>query len=173
MRAIGRALGVVLAAMAVPLAGATPAAHAAVDQVCVLNEVITYSPPLTNTPQSVTFSVNGQLFNCTSGSAITGSYSETGTASNATCTSILGAGSGTRIYHWTNTAIPPSTFFYNRTVSRIAGNIQVVAEGSIVSGTFTPDPAKSVGLGVQPDLLACMTTGVPQLTALGVLTIGI
>jgi len=173
MRAIGRALGVLLAAMVVPLVGATPAAHASVDQVCAINEVIVYSPPLTNNPQSVTFTVNGQLFNCTSGSAATGSYSETGTAANATCTSILGAGSGTRVFQWTDAAIAPSTFSYNRTVSRVAGNIQVVAEGSIVSGTFTPNPAKSVGLGVQPDLLACMTTGVPQLTAVGILTIGI
>jgi hypothetical protein len=173
MRTIGRALGVLLAATAMPLAGVTPAAHAAVDQVCVLNEVIVYSPPLTNNPQTVTFTVSGQLFNCTSGSAATGSYSESGTAPNATCTSILGAGSGTRVYHWTNPAIAPSTFSYNRTVNRIGGNIQVVAEGSIISGTFTPDPAKSVGLGLQPDPLACMTTGVAQLTAVGALTVGV
>jgi hypothetical protein len=173
MRTIGRTLGVLLAGTVILLAGVVPAAHAAVDQVCVLNEVIVYSPPLTNTPQTVTFTVNGQLFNCTSGSASTGSYSETGTASNATCTSVLGAGSGTRIFHWTNTAIAPSTFSYNRTVSRIGGNIVVVAEGSIISGAFTPDPAKSMGLGVQPNPVACMTTGVPQLTAVGTLTIGI
>jgi hypothetical protein len=152
---------------------AVPAAHAAIDQICALSEVINYSPPLTNTPQTVTFSVHGQLFNCTSSSAATGSYFETGTASNATCTSILSAGSGTRVYRWTNTAIEPSTFSYNRTVSRVGGEIVVVAEGSITSGTFTPDPAKSIGSGLQPNPIACMTTGVAQLTALGTLTIGI
>jgi hypothetical protein len=168
-----RTFGVLLAATTMLLVGVTPAAHAAVDQVCVLNEVIVYNPPLTDVPQTVTFTVNGQLFNCTSGSASTGSYSETGTASNATCTSVLGAGSGTRVFHWTNTAIAPSTFSYDRTVSRVGGNIVVVAEGSITSGTFTPDPAKSIGLGVQPNPVACLTTGVPQLTAVGTLTIGI
>lgn len=151
----------------------TPSAHAAVDQFCVLNEVVTYSPPLTDTPQTVTFSVSGQLYNCTSSSAPTGSYAETGNAPNATCTSVLAAGSGTRVFKWTNTAIAPSTFSYNRTANRVGGNIQVVAVGSISSGTFTPDPAKSVGVGAQPDPSACSTTGVSQLTASGSLTIGI
>jgi hypothetical protein len=162
-------VGMVLAGSIV----AIPVAHAAVDQVCTLNEVITYDPPLTNTPRDVTFTVHGQLFNCSSSSANTGSYFETGTAVNATCSSLFGAGSGTRVFHWTDTAIAPSTFSYNRTVTRAGGNIQVEAVGSIISGTFTPDPAKSVGTGAQPDPAACMTTGVATLTALGTLTIGI
>lgn len=167
-----RTILVTVAVLAGPFV-AMPAAHAAVDQVCVLSEVITYSPPLTDTAQTVTFSVHGQLFNCTSTTASTGSYTESGTASNATCTSILGAGSGTRVYHWTDPAIDSSTFSYNRTVSRVAGNIVVVAEGSIISGAFTPSPAKSLGTGLQPNPIACLTTGVAQLTALGALTIGI
>lgn len=162
-----------LVVAAVMSLGVTPSAHASVDQFCALNEVVTYSPPLTDTPQTVTFSVSGQLYNCTSSSAPTGSYAETGTVPNATCTSVLSAGSGTRVFKWTNTAIAPSTFSYNRTANRIGGNIQVVAVGSISSGTFTPDPAKSVGVGPQPNPIACGTTGVSQLTAAGSLTIGI
>jgi hypothetical protein len=152
----------------------TPAAHAiGVDQSCSLSEVVTYSPPLTSTPQTVTFTVSGQLFNCTSGSAPTGYYAESGTAPNATCTSVLSAGSGTRVFHWNNSAIPPSTFSYNRVVSRVNGNIVVTALGSITSGTFTPDPTKSVGTGAEPDPTACSTTGVSQLTDVGVVTIGV
>lgn len=156
------------------LFGMAPAAHAlGADQICTINEVVTYSPPLTDTPQTVTFSVSGQLFNCTSSSAPTGSYAESGAVPNATCSSILSAGSGTRVFHWNNNAIAPSTFSYNRIVSRVDGNIVVTALGSITSGTFTPDPTKSVGSGVEPNPLACSTTGVSQLTDAGLLTIGI
>ncbi|MFI9812574.1 hypothetical protein [Saccharothrix variisporea] len=148
-------------------------AHAAVDQQCVLSEVVTYDPPLTDTPQTVTFRVSGQLFNCTGSSASTGSYAESGTVTGATCTGTLSPGSGTRVFTWTNSAIAPSTFSYNRTATRVGGNIQVVAVGSITAGTFTPDPAKSVGLGAHPDPTACATAGVSRLTAAGSLTIGL
>ncbi|MCO5967495.1 hypothetical protein [Actinoallomurus soli] len=160
--------------MAPVLVGAAPAAHAiGLDQVCALSEVVTYSPPLTTTPQTVTFTVSGQLFDCTSSSAPTGYYAESGTAPNATCTSVLSAGSGTRVFHWNNSAIAPSTFSYNRVVSRVNGNIVVVALGAITSGTFTSDPAKSTGTGLEPDLTACGSTGVSQLTDVGTVTIGI
>jgi len=163
------------AAVLVPagLVGVASPAHALLDQTCVVNEVITWSPPISDTPQNVTFTVHGQLVNCTSGSASAGSYFETGTASSATCTSLLGAGSGTRVFHWTNTAIAPSAFAYNRTTIRVNNNLQVVAVGSIVAGTFTPLPAKSVGTAPQLDPIACATTGVPQQTAAGLLTIGL
>jgi hypothetical protein len=88
--------------------------------------------------------------------------------SNATCVSVLDAGSGTRVFGWTNSAIAPSTLSYNRTVSRICGNIVVAAEGSIVSGT-----QRNQWAWVQPDPVACMTAGVPQRMAAGTLTIGI
>ena len=121
----------------------------------------------------MTFTVNGQLFNCTSSSALTGSYAEIGTFPNATCELLLGAGPGVRIFHWTDPALAPSTFSYNLTVSRVLGYFEVVAVGSIVSGTFTPQPAKSTGLALQPDPTACATTGVRRQTAVGALTIGI
>ncbi|GAA0321749.1 hypothetical protein GCM10010151_09430 [Actinoallomurus spadix] len=82
-----------LAATAPGLVGAAPAAHAVgLDQVCALSEVVTYSPPLTTSPQTV---------------------------------------------------------------------------------TFTSDPAKSTGTGLEPDLTACGSTGVSQLTDVGTVTIGI
>ncbi|GAB3981405.1 hypothetical protein GCM10029978_082210 [Actinoallomurus acanthiterrae] len=168
------ATGVCLAAAASALVGMVPAAHAiGVDQTCTLNEVVTYSPPLTSTPQTVTFTVSGQLFNCTSSSAATGYYAESGTVANATCTSVLSAGAGTRVFHWNNNAIASSSFSYNRVVSRVNGSIVVTAVGAITSGTFTPDPAKSTGTGLEPDPIACSTTGVSQLTDVGVLTVGI
>jgi hypothetical protein len=165
--------GVCLAVAVVSLLGATPTAQAAVDQTCLVNEVATFSQPVTNTPQTVTVTVNGQLFNCTSGSASTGSYTETATLSNYTCTALFYQGSGTRIFTWTNSAIAPSTLSYNRTSSRVGGNVEIVLLGSIVSGTFTPEPAKVQLLAVQPNPIACATTGVSQLTLAGALIIGI
>ncbi|WP_345363461.1 hypothetical protein [Actinoallomurus liliacearum] len=173
-RGAAAATAIGLAATAPVLVEMAPAAHAVgLDQVCTLSEVVTYSPPLTTSPQTVTFTVSGQLFNCTSSSAPTGYYAESGTASGATCTSVLSAGSGTRVFHWNNSALAPSTFSYNRVVSRVNGNIVVTALGAITSGTFTPDPTKSVGTGLEPDLTACGTTGVSQLTDVGTVTIGL
>lgn len=165
--------GVFLAVAAGSLVGTAPVAQAAVDQVCLVNEVATFSQPVTNTPQTVTVTVNGQLFNCTNSSAATGSYTETATLPNYTCTALFYQGSGTRVFQWTNAATPPSTFSYNRTSSRVGGNIEIVLLGSIVSGTFTPEPAKAVLLAVQPNPIACATTGISQLTLVGTLTIGI
>ena len=173
MRHIRTALAIVVSQLVVVCLAAPATAHAAVDQACALSEVITYDPPLTDTPQTVTFRVSGQLFNCTNSSASTGSYAESGTAAGATCTGTLSPGSGTRVFTWTNSAIAPSTFSYNRTATRVGGNIQVVAVGSITAGTFTPDPAKSVGVGAHPDPTACATTGVSRLTAVGSVTIGL
>jgi hypothetical protein len=144
--------GVFLAVAAGSLVGTAPVAQAAIDQVCL---------------------VNGQLFNCTNGSAATGSYTETATLPNYTCTALFYQGSGTRVFQWTNAVIPPSTFSYNRTSSRVGGNIEIVLLGSIVSGTFTPEPAKAELLAVQPNPIACATTGISQLTLAGALTIGI
>jgi hypothetical protein len=165
--------GVLLAVVAGSLWATPPVAQAAVDQICLVNEVATFSQPVTDTPQTVTVTVNGQLFNCTSGSASTGSYTETATLPNYTCTALFYQGSGTRVLTWTNSAAAPSTFSYNRTSSRVGGNIEIVLLGSIVSGTFDTEPAKAQLLAVQPNPLACATTGVSQLTLVGALTIGI
>jgi hypothetical protein len=176
MNGITKALataGVCFATAAGTLLGAAPAAQAAVDQTCLVNEVATFSQPITNTPQTVTVTVNGQLFNCTSGSATTGGYTETATLPNYTCTSLFYQGSGTRVLTWTNAAVAPSAFSYNRTSSRVGGNVEIVLLGSIVSGTFTPEPAKAELLAVQPNPLACATTGVSQVSLVGALVIGV
>jgi hypothetical protein len=168
-----RIAGACLAAAVVTLLGVAPAAHAAVDQACAASTVVTYSPPLTNTPQTVTTTINSQYFNCTSSSAPTGTYTDTVTVPNAMCTVIFEAGSGTKVINWTNTAIASSTFTYNRTSSRVGGTVQVELVGSISSGTFNPDPAKEEATGPQPDPTACATTGVSQIAFLGTLTIGV
>ncbi len=164
-------LGALLAATA--LVALAPTAHAAVDQVCTVSENTRFSPPITNNPQTVNITVDGNLFNCTSGSASTGTYTEVLTRPNLTCTNLLLSASGTRVFNWTNSAIAPSTFTYNRTVTLVNGNAQVEFLGEIASGTFTPDPAKEEISGLEPDPTLCMTTGVSQLAHVGILTIGV
>jgi hypothetical protein len=75
-------------------------AHALPRQICTLQEVITYSPPLTNTAQTVTYTVHGELTNCTDSSAPSGSYEESGTAAGASCNSILASAGGSRTFRW-------------------------------------------------------------------------
>jgi hypothetical protein len=155
------------------MVGVTPAADAAIDQLCLVNEVATFSDPVTDTPRTVTVTVHGQLFNCTNGSASTGTYTEVATLPNYTCTSLFYQGSGIRVLNWTNTAIAPTSMTYNRTSSRVGGNVEIVLLGEISSGTFTPDPAKAELVALQPNPLACATVGVTQVSLVGTLIIGL
>ncbi|HEY0639369.1 MAG TPA: hypothetical protein VGD67_17110 [Pseudonocardiaceae bacterium] len=173
VRAVARVAGVFLAVASWAVLGVQPVAGAAVDQGCVVNEVVTLNPPVTDTPQSVQVTVNGQLVNCTNGSATTGSYTETATLLNYTCTSLFYQGSGTRVLEWNNPGTAPSSYDYNRTSSRVGGNIVILLLGSIGSGTFVAAPAKMQLTALQPNPLLCATTGVSQLTLLGALTIGV
>ncbi|QIS12291.1 hypothetical protein [Nocardia arthritidis] len=150
----------------------SPVASAAVDQACTVNEVATFSPPLTDNPQTVTITTEGNLFDCTSGSAPTGTYAETLVVPGLSCTNLLVSGSGTRVLTWVGAAAP-STFTYNRTATLVNGNVQVVFLGEIASGTFTPDPAKEELTGPALDPTACATTGVARHDNNGTLTIGI
>lgn len=154
------------------LTGVAPSAGAAAGQVCLVNEVVAFSEPVTNTPKTVSVTVQGQLFNCSNGSAATGSYTETATLPNYSCTQLFYQGSGARVLTWTDPAVAPSTYSYNRTSSRAGGNIVILLLGSITAGAFQTEPAKMQLTAVNPDLLACLTTGVSQLTLVGALTVG-
>lgn len=147
-------------------------AHAVLDQICLVNETVTYNPPITNQQQTVTITVNGNLYLCTSSSASTGSYIEQTTTATS-CTALFNSVSASRVLNWTNPAIADSTFTYNRSSQRVNGNVQVTFLGEISSGTFTPDPAQKVIAAPETNLLACSGTGISQLTFNGALTIGL
>jgi hypothetical protein len=155
------------------LSGVATAAHAADLQTCLDNEVVSFSQPVTNTPRTVTVTVHGELFNCTNGSATTGSYNETATLLNYSCTQLFYQGSGTRVITWTNPGAAPSTYSYNRTSSRVGANIVIVLLGSITNGTFATEPAKMQLTALNPDPISCATTGISQLTLLGTLIVGV
>lgn len=155
------------------LTGVSPTAGADLDQTCLVNEVVAFSEPVTITPKTISVTVQGQLFNCTNGSVATGSYTETATLPNYSCTQLFYQGSGTRVFDWSDPAVAPSTYSYNRTSSRVGGNIVILLLGSITSGTFQAEPAKMQLTAVNPDLLGCLTTGISQLTLVGALTVGL
>ena len=158
---------------AAALTGVAPTAQAVVAQTCLVNEVVTFSQPVTNTPQTVTVTVQGQLFNCLNGSAATGSYTETATLPNYSCTQLFYQGSGVRVFDWTDPTAADSSYSYNRTSSRVGANIVILLLGSITTGTFATEPAKMQLTALNPDPISCATTGVSQLTLLGTLVVGV
>ncbi|MEV1121886.1 hypothetical protein AB0I91_43105 [Actinosynnema sp. NPDC049800] len=172
MNASKAAVAVCLAAAAT-LTGVAPTANAAVEQACLINEVVTFSEPVTNTPKTVTVTVEGQLFNCADASATTGSYTEVATLPDYTCTALFYQGAGTRTFTWTDPAVAPSTYSYNRTSSRVGANIVIVLLGSITSGAFAAQPAKTQLTALNPDPVSCATTGVSRLSLVGALTVGL
>lgn len=150
-----------------------PAAHATAGNICTVSQVTTYSPPVTNTPQTITITNSGSLFACTNSSASTGTYRLSGTIPGVTCSNVLASASGALEIDWTNPGTQPSTFTFSETATKVNGNIVLTALGEIAAGTFTPDPAQSVLTFPQLDLTACSGTGVTTQTGLGTLTIGI
>ncbi|RJL35679.1 hypothetical protein [Bailinhaonella thermotolerans] len=148
-------------------------AHALVpDQVCVDNVVLTWDPPLTNTPRTLSFTATGRLSDCTSTAYSSGSYTESGTVVGATCTSLLYPGSATRTFVWTSGG--SSVFSYNWNSTRLNGNIVYLAVGSInPGGVFGGDNAKEFITVPAPDPTACSGSGVSQLFGVGTLEIGL
>ncbi|WP_367127497.1 hypothetical protein [Saccharothrix sp. HUAS TT1] len=172
IKAVARVAVACLVAAAA-LSGTASAAPSAAGQTCLVNEVVSFSRPVTNTPQTVSVTVRGQLFNCLGGPVATGSYTETATLVDYSCTELFYQGSGTRVFTWTDPSAAPSEYSYNRTSSRVGANIVIVLLGSITTGTFATEPAKMQLTALNPDPISCATTGISQLTLLGALVVGI
>lgn len=156
-------------------AAATPAS-AALDlsaNVCTGTEVVTYTPGITNTSQSVTRNVQGNLgtpLHCTDPAAPTGTYTELTNNVVTSCTDLLTLSTGTRILHWSGGE--SSTFPFVRTVTRANGNVVVTHTGTIGSGMYASHPATLAITIPETQLAACSTQlGVTQLTGVSTLTI--
>ncbi|WP_433261135.1 hypothetical protein ACQPZF_26005 [Actinosynnema sp. CS-041913] len=148
---------------------ATPARAAGVDQVCVGTEVTTFDPPLTLTARPTTITVSGVYPTCTSPAAVTATYSETFVLT-ASCLVLFDSGSALRTFTWGGTTAP-STFQYNVTSSAVAGQVVVTNTGVITAGGFAPAGAEQVITLVTPNLLQCLTVGVPSVTGPTTLTV--
>lgn len=167
-----RMIRVSLVAVVLALPGIAAPTSAAEQVTCVITETITWSPPLKNTEQQVTFTTRGQLTGC-NGRSSTATYEESGTYPSATCNGVLGSGNGIRVFDWTAQDVESSVFSYLVTGSRVAGTIIAIATGPIVDGEYTDSSVRSVATAPVLDPLACARDGVARVVVAGTLTIGI
>ncbi|WP_242911515.1 hypothetical protein [Actinomadura terrae] len=149
------------------------AAHALIlDQSCLDNVVLTWDPPLTNTPQTLAYTAEGQLNGCTDRTHPSGGYAESGTVPGASCTNLFTPGNATRTFVWTNGGT--SVMSYSWSSTRLNGNIVYVAAGSIrPGGLFGGENAKEAITVLAPDPIACSGAGVSRLFGTGTLEIGL
>ncbi|MGW0931411.1 hypothetical protein [Streptomyces sp. NPDC002644] len=140
-----------------------------VDIVCEGNETSTYSPPLTNTPQTTgvqsteNYTCSSLLTGVSSGTSsvtISGTYS---------CVLSLQPFTATSTYHW-NTG-QTSTAEYGVTLARAAdGTTTVTAIGTVTAGLGQGAAFTNVIVKPALDLTACSGSGLSQLTGPAVLT---
>ncbi|MGW7446956.1 hypothetical protein [Kitasatospora sp. NPDC054795] len=158
-------------------AGAEPATLVSVT--CTGQSTITYSPPVTDTPQPLQITADGKLGSeaplgtCTAiGATLTGaSYHEQFQTPAQSCNSTVGTQSGTRVYTWDDSET--STFSYTTVLVRVGGQSASLRSGTITSGRFSGLTAQELTIVPVLDPLLCATTGVPSATSQTTLTIGI
>ncbi|WP_306748095.1 hypothetical protein [Saccharothrix yanglingensis] len=120
------------------------------------SETITYTPPLTTTPQAVTISSSTQYGPCVSLSnpAITsGSRARITNDPEQTCLDLLDTGSSTFTITW-NTG-QTSTISANRTATVAGAALVVTFTGTVTSGLFTGSTVVQTNTGPSADVLLC------------------
>jgi hypothetical protein len=143
---------------------AAPGAQAVTLFTCGGSSVTSFSPNLTNTAQTVTFSSRWVLGPCLnvlhplelrSGSTTAVPHAVPG----ASCTTLDQGSSGTKTINWSTGG--SSTFSYNQTASSVAGVGRVIVQqGTITSGDFNGDAILTEEVLASGEFLNCGTTGV-------------
>ncbi len=159
-----------LIAVGTMVIGAGPGHALTVEQTCTGTEVTTYDPPLTFTRRPTTITVNGVFPVCTDDQAINGSYATSFTTSTS-CLDLFNSGSATETLVWGGSGVTPSTFAFNVTAVELAGQLVVTSTGIITDGMFAPASAQTIVTLVTPNLLNCLTTGIPSATGLTTLAV--
>lgn len=159
----------VLLAAAVALVGAG-GANATVTR-CTGTHAVSFSPPLTNTPQPVTVSVDNDFPLCLSlaDPTLTSGWSRHSVVSNVSCTSLLTSGSANDRFAWSNGQT--STFAFDFAVTLVNGSQVIEQLGTIAAGEFAG--AEGVGVATLPalDLGACAGAGLRRVSGPYLLTI--
>jgi hypothetical protein len=143
------------------------------DVVCEGSQTVTYSPPLTNTPQQITTQRNVNL-SCTS--LLTAISSGNGSSVFPETTSCLLSVTppntvSTFTYNWNTGQSSTVTFSSNTVVHAANGTTTVTALGSITSGYGQGALATRVVVSPALSLTACATTGITQQTGITTLTL--
>jgi hypothetical protein len=163
-----------LSAIAVVLVAA-PAEAAVGDLVCLppTSSTVTFSPPVTQTPQTVDVTSTNLFGPCTSTSvpAITsGTFSGTFQVPNRSCLTLAGSGTSTSTITW-NTG-QTSTLALNFNTTIVGAVYTSILTGAVTSGLFAGDNVISNQTGPATDVLLC-TAGlgtVPSIYTIGTIT---
>ncbi|HET7499720.1 MAG TPA: hypothetical protein VFK02_01920 [Kofleriaceae bacterium] len=135
-------------------------AHAASSTTCTGSFAISYSPGLTNTPQTVIFSETDTYSSCTSTdtSLTAGSWSGTSTNTGASCNN-AGAFLAPEDYtiSWNNSQSSTITSLAV-TEEMIGGIVQVTGVGTVTSGEFIGGVVTIVWATPVPNPLLCLTS---------------
>jgi hypothetical protein len=117
---------------------------------------VSYSPPLSITPQVSLSSTSLQLGPCVSASVpglTSGTHAEAGVPRERTCLELLDSRSQTRTITW-NTG-DTSTLSLNRTTT-VAGAVLIVTlTGTVTSGLFAGDTVVATATGAATDITLC------------------
>ena len=153
------ALASLLTAAAIVFSGvatATPATASALDVTCGGSQTTSYTPALTQTPQSVTVSASTQYGPCTSTSVPTltsGSRSGNFNYSSFSCLNLLQSAAVTYTITW-NTG-QQSTISGSTTVNTVGGVITVIVTGNVTAGLFAGDSVVQTATGASTDITLC------------------
>ncbi|MFD9950597.1 hypothetical protein ACFWYW_57330 [Nonomuraea sp. NPDC059023] len=148
----------VLSTAAALLVAAAPAQAVPGDLVCLppTSSTVTYTPPLSTSPQTVTIKTTNLFGPCTSVSvpAITsGTFTGSFVVPNRSCLTLAGSGASTSTITW-NTG-QTSTLSLNYTTT-IAGAVYTsVITGVVSGGLFAGDSVISNQSGPATDILTC------------------
>jgi hypothetical protein len=154
---VARCLAVAVLAVAGVSVSAS-SAHAASSTTCTGSSAISYSPGLTNTPQTVSYSETETYSSCTSTdtSLTAGSSSTNFTLAGASCN---GAGTfppSAYTISWNNGQSSTMTLTYTDVI--ILGTEQVTGVGTVTSGEFTGGAVTIVWLYPVLNPLLCLTS---------------
>jgi hypothetical protein len=152
------------------LATTAPAANATTLVTCAGTETVTFQPPLTNTPTSTQVHFAIDLSHCLLGGVASGhSEGDFTLTSNCTALTILPP-AFTDTYTWNTKAA--STVTYTAPVETdVNGSLVVTDTGTVTSGFDTGGLANETTALPEPNLTACATTGVTQVSGTYLLTI--
>ncbi len=163
-----------------PLFGSTGASAAPLTTTitCSGQSNISYSPPLTNTPQATSITAHGDLGSLASpglclaiGATVASAYyDESFTNPSQSCSSGVATQSGTRVFTWDNGQT--STFPYTTTLTSVGGQSASLRTGTISAGRFAGLSAEQVTIVPSLDPLACAGAGIAGTTSQTTLTIG-
>jgi len=146
----------VLAAAGVSISASS--AHAASSTTCTGSSPISYSPGLTNTPQTVTYSETETYSSCTSTdtSLTAGSSSVNVTLAGASCNAAGVFPSTPYTISWNNGQSSTITLTFTDVI--ILGTEQVTGVGTVTSGEFTGGAVTIVWLYPVLNPLQCLTS---------------